>query len=155
MWLGYIGDTSAVQKAIMERGTGMFQYMMPSAFMAVRLLGGPLWLGYAFSVVFALLAAIVAVRTWSSCQNPELRAVVLLLATVVALPYCFNYDLTLAAAAAVLLFPYIQSSGERVVLLLLWVIPLYIVFVNARGVPVGPLILLAALCVGARYALRL
>lgn len=149
----YLAATS-FQHEVMEKGTGMFQMMTPSAFMAVRLLDGPLWLGYMLTALCALTSLAAVIVVWRRCENHDLRCAVLLIAALFAIPYALNYDMTIISAAVILLWPYLKARRDYIVMGMAWVLPVAVVILNLANMPLGPLVLLAALLVSVKCALE-
>jgi hypothetical protein len=156
-WRGFFGPTLQMQGIMLRQGRGPFQWMMPTAYMAGRLafhlhMTGALMV----QAPFSLLAIAVTAWSWRRADRPlELRAAVLMLATFVASPQAFNYDLIPAAAAMVVL---LQRDRRRWLALplamLVWVLPLVTLAWAVPDAlshapwarqPVAPLILAAAL----------
>lgn len=157
-WLTYIGQSAAVQARFLEQGQGMFMYMIPSAFMAARLLGLGVIAGYALqatSFIAALCAVIWAFRRKGS---GELKMSVLLTATFLASPYVFNYDMTIVTVAVFFLAADGLRrgflTGERVVLGGAWLLPIGVMYLNAVKLPIAPLVL-GALLIFALIRLKL
>lgn len=153
MIVDYI-NAASYQREVMEEWSGMLQMMMPSAFMAVRLLDGPLWLGYGVHFVLALVSLFAVIWAWRRSENSELRAAVLICAALLAVPYVFNYDMVAAAAAVVILYPYVRGRTEHFILAAIWILPLFVIFLNMFGVPLGPFVLMAALYLSLRCIQR-
>src|SRR5690606_30558770 len=98
-WRAFFDLALPVQTAMMDRGTGPFLWMMTSVFGGMRLLGltgEAIWL----QLPFFLFAAALTWRAFRSRRSPADRAAIVMLATFVATPQAFGYDLIPAAAAA-------------------------------------------------------
>jgi hypothetical protein len=74
-------------------------YKMQSIFAAVRLLGGPLILAYSVQALVAVGGAATVAWAWRRPTDPDMKNGALLLATPLATPFIFDYDLMLVAPA--------------------------------------------------------
>ena len=162
-WRGFFGPTLEMQTRMLSLGHGPFQWMMPSAYMAGRMLG--LSAGWAMLVQapFALFAAVVVWVVWRrNGISLALRGAVLMMATFVASPQAFNYDL-IPACAAVLLLWRVDGWVSKATALLVWAMPVVLTAwalpVMSKDIadlrePVAPLILAFATIWLARLALQ-
>ncbi len=148
-WRAYVNVTAPFQTGILENGTGLFTLMMPSAFMGARLIGLAAGDAYLVQIPFTLLAT--GATYWAFCgQVPKTIAfAILLLSTTIATPYIHNYDMTLISPAVLILLACGRRGGfrvgERLVWLLVWVLPIMVMPLNGAGLPIGFLVLSAAL----------
>ncbi len=146
-WRGFFGPTLYTQGLMLRHGHGPFQWMMPSAYMSARILHLQMWDALAVQAPFTLLAAGLTAWAWWRRSCPlELRAAVLMLATFVASPQAFNYDLIPASAAALVLL----RRDHRVWLslplaILVWSTPVAMMALQWADAPLAPLVLTAAL----------
>jgi alpha-1,2-mannosyltransferase len=74
-------------------------YKMQSIFAAVRLVGGPLILAYSVQAVVGVVGAATVAWAWRRPTDPDMKNGALLLATPLATPFIFDYDLMLVAPA--------------------------------------------------------
>src|SRR5262245_61691654 len=144
----------AYQGRVVREWSGLFLMMMPSAFMAVQRLDGPLWLSWGLQGVMAALAVALVIRVWKCSAHADIRGAALLIAAIALTHYVLVYDMTLTAAALVLLYPYMKGKTDAALALALWTMPLFIIFLNALRIPVGPLGLLGGLLLTLRCAQR-
>jgi len=127
-------------------------YSTPTPLAAVRLAGGGVTFAY---VVYGLVAAVsigALVYVWKRSADPGLRVGTLMIATMLATPYLRGYELTwLGIAIAGIAADGIRrglSGGERGLLVLAWLLPLFEHANPALKLPqFGALILLAMLLV--------
>ena len=96
-WRGFFGPTLTMQQTMLSQGRGPFQWMMPSAFMAARVLGAPAGAAMALQAPFTLFAIWLVWCAYRSDADNTVKAAVLMTATFVASPQAFNYDLIPAA----------------------------------------------------------
>ncbi len=146
-WRGFFGPTLTMQGLMLRQGHGPFQWMMPSAYMSARTFRLPMVQSLAVQAPFTLLAAVLTAWAWWRRDKPlELRAAILMMATFVASPQAFNYDLIPAGAAALVLL-----RRDRLVFVglplavLVWAAPVAMMALEWVHAPVTPLVLTAAL----------
>ena len=156
-WSLYFTQSAPVQRQLMEGGSGAFMLMAPSAFMAGRLWDLPLVIDYALQVTVAVIS--VAVSVWAFRQEaPDAwKAAVTMIATLLATPYSFTYDMCVVAAAQVLLVQNAEhplAPGERLVHATVWLLPIAIIPFSMLRVPIAPISLLWLLFIAAAPARR-
>ncbi len=155
-WRGFLGPTLQMQGIMLKHGRGPFQWMMPSAYMSARLLKLHMAGALAVQAPFTLLAVVLTGWTWLKADRPlELRAAVLMMATFVASPQAFNYDLIPAGAAALVLLRWDHVRWLALGLaMLVWSTPVAMVGLQWVHAPVAPLVLTAAMVRLTMLALR-
>ena len=136
-----------MQTAMLTHGRGPFQWMMPSAYMSARIFHLAPAAALAVQAPFTLFAVVVAAWAWRRPGRPlELRAATLMLATFVASPQCFNYDLIPASVAAVVLLRRGRQDAATLILVMLaWATPVAMIALEGVHAPVAPIVLTAAL----------
>jgi hypothetical protein len=144
-WIAYLRDTSRVQAAVLEYGEGLFTLMMPTPFMAARIMGLGIDLGYVFNAVIALGAAIVVGWVYrAKWGSTDLRAAILLTATLLASPYAFNYDMTALSAMLLCIMACLPNKayrqGELLAFIATWSLPMTVLLMNNAGIPLGPVV---------------
>jgi hypothetical protein len=146
-WRGFFGPTLQMQGIMLRQGRGPFQWMMPSAYMSARLFGLRMTGALVAQAPFTLLAVGLTAWSWRRTDRPlQLRSAVLMMATVVATPQVFNYDLVPAAAAALVLLLWDERRALAMPLaLLVWATPAAMVGLQWLHAPVAPLVLAGAL----------
>lgn len=149
-WISYLRETTRVQAGVLEYGTGLFTLMMPTPFMAARIMDWSIGIGYGLNAMIALGAAIVvgwAYRAKWGCT--DLRAAILLTATLLASPYAFNYDMTALSAALLCIMACLPNQafrqGELLAFIATWSLPMTVLSMNNAGMPLAPLVLAAML----------
>jgi hypothetical protein len=153
VWRVYIEVTAPYQRLLLEQGTGLAQFMKPSVFMSLRLLGADLatsYLAQLLCVILVLAFGLAYLWHRRRAEADGQTIAVIALASVLLVPYVHIYDLTIVAGAQILMLR--QPSGDRVLLPaqavlfgLLWMIPLAGLMLHLAGLPVAPLVLIAAL----------
>jgi hypothetical protein len=141
-WGAFFHLTIPMQTLMMSAGTGPFQWGTPSSFMAGRLLGLPLQVAVSLQAAFAMLGAWLVWRAYGRPGHPSIRAAMLMVATFLATPQSFNYDMIPVAAAALVLSRGPSTLGDRLLCGVAWLMPFAVIVLNAAGFPVAPLALL-------------
>ena len=142
-WITYVTETAPLHAKVLQKGDGAIPLMMPGAYMAARVLGLVAYGPY-IQAVFSAIAVAAVAWAWRRPDEPVLRAAIFLAAVPLAVPYAFNYDLTVTTAAAMLVV--IRFRGRVGWPLAVWglavcVLPALVLIVNAVGLPLGPVIL--------------
>ncbi|MBB5541092.1 glycosyltransferase family 87 protein [Paraburkholderia fungorum] len=129
----------------------------PTTFAALREAGAPLAAAYAAQAGIALIAVTAACLIWKSTRDARLRGAVLAVATLLANPYAWHYELAWLGIATTCLtaigFDTTWRRGEQAVLVLAWLLPVYEFFNRLSGLPqIGPVVLLSMLLLILRRA---
>jgi len=146
-WRGFFGPTLTTQAAMLRQGRGPFRWMMPSAYMAARVLKLSWPASAMIQAPFSLLA-IVAVWRVSVRADVSVawKAAVVMTATFVATPQSFNYDLIPVAAASLLLLRYDPRLWLSLpIVILAWTLPVTMLALQEIKAPIAPLVLTALL----------
>lgn len=153
LWLDYAGRTLPALNELERNGSGAFTAMIPSVFMALRILAGDpqlaQWVHLAVAVVVVALAVWRLTRTGDKLQ----QSAILLAAAALVTPYIHIYDLAGVVAAGLLwlngtaggAMPTRIAAGAAVVAA--WALPMVTLAGNEAGVPVGPLVLVGLFAV--------
>jgi alpha-1,2-mannosyltransferase len=117
-----------------------------SLFAAGYVLGLPRSVASALQIAGAALAAAAVWMAFRRHPSSVARTAVLATATFLVSPYTLNYDLLLLMPAAVALFRRGAAEGflpgERLLYLVLWLMPLAGMVLSRFGLPVVPLVIL-------------
>ncbi|HEV2505838.1 MAG TPA: glycosyltransferase family 87 protein [Mesorhizobium sp.] len=149
-WRDYLTDTLPALSDLERNGTGPFMAMIPSVFMAMRIVMGKSDIALVVHVIFAIMVGGVFLwRLWH-VRDPERRAALLLLTTVLVTPYIHNYDLALLLAGALIVArrPWVAGGGPfkaELPVILAWVLPQFVLFLNTAGLPISSLLILPLL----------
>jgi len=112
----------------MLEGSGQLQSLMPSVFVATRMLGAPLTLAYGLHITGAVIAVTMAVLVWIKSTDPRVRTAAALCACGLISPYTFAYDSTLTGLAVAALVGVDEQRplprGSTGILTLVWFWPL-------------------------------
>lgn len=154
-WITYVTQSGPLHARVLEKGNGAVPLMMPGAFMAARILG-LIDHAWAIQAVFTVLAVLAVILAWRRPDEPMLRAAVLLAAAPLAVPYAFNYDLTLVTAAALLAALRFRAGIAWPLVLAglgVCMLPALVLVLNVLELPLGPILMtgfLAALVAALR-----
>jgi alpha-1,2-mannosyltransferase len=149
-WRDYMGDTLPTLNALEREGSGPFMRMIPSTFMAMRIVIGDsapaLLIHFGFA---AVVAAVLVFRLWR-VEDSDRRAAMVLVATALMTPYIHNYDLALLLCSALLVARRWSSSEKRplrgeLLVMIAWALPQLVVLLNTIGLPISPLLILPLL----------
>lgn len=144
-WRLFFVDAIPFQARTMEISDGFFTWMMPTVFMAGRLLGIDPALNHVLQLISGLCAVVATYWAFRTSQDFSSRLAVISIATFLIVPYAFNYDMTIVAVG-VAAYALAQADRgflpfERLVLALLWALPFLVMPFGAAGLPFGPLVL--------------
>jgi alpha-1,2-mannosyltransferase len=137
-------------REITLEGNPSFWLASSAPFAVFRLAGLGLTQSYLAQACIAVVAAAVACHVWWRTHDVGSRASILAVATLIANPYTWHYELTwLGIAVACMIASGLRRGwlrGEQTVLVLAWMLPLY-EFLNRVGKwpQIGPVILLLML----------
>jgi hypothetical protein len=152
-WRHYLAETLPRLNALERHGTGPFLAMIPSTFVAVRLLtGNALLAGILHWVVAGVAGAICLWRLMRTGDRDRQLAIVLA-GTAVITPYLHIYDLAPLVAAGLLGLRFHAGHSRSalivaaIALLGAWGLPTLTPFFNVLGLPLSPLLLLFLLAV--------
>lgn len=137
-WQAFFRDTAPMQSTMMTRGVGPMQWMSPSAFMSGRVLNLPLAGVIALQAPFTAVGVWLAWRAYRSSAEPALKSAQLMVATFLASPQSFNYDLIPLAAAALVLARGPRSLVDSFAAVLIWIVPIAVIPLNFQGTPIAP-----------------
>lgn len=150
-WMSFIEVSTAYQASLLTDASGWFRNIVTTPYMSAAVLGFGMTARIAIQAAFTLTAASAVYVTFSRSGSRNLQIAVLLVAVLLASPYGYNYDLTLLSVAVLWAFERAAGSGfltgEKVILALAWMLPILVLFGNMRGIPLGPPVLAAVLCV--------
>jgi hypothetical protein len=126
-WAAFFTFSAFTRETVLENGAAGW-FKLHGAFPAVRMLGGSVAFAYAAQAVAILAAIVFVVWLWRSAAPYAWKAAGLLLATVLATPYAFNYDMVVLGPAIAFLAVDGLKRGfapyEKSLLALLWLTPL-------------------------------
>ena len=154
-WTAYLEVTVPYMSHVMNTGTGIFVYMMPTFFMAARSLGlnadTAVWVQAVVAIPLLLLFVYAILKT----GNELTRLYLLAAFTFLLVPYGFNYDLGALIALGCLVYlrqsqAISESTPEHhsvhyadIAIWLLALLPVVTTRLALAGLPLGPVIILA------------
>ena len=146
-WRAFLAGSLPLQGQMLRFGHGPFMSMMPSAYMAARLLGAS-WTEAALTQApFTLLGGVLVWRAWRTPgADAAERAAVLGVATFIASPQAFNYDLIPTAFAALVLLRRSLRLGDVALAAAAWALPLAMIPLGFVRAPLAPLVLTVLAC---------
>jgi len=158
LWHAFFASAQFARTGILEQGQVGF-YKMQSVFAWARLWGSSIPLAYVLQGIASTAAAISLVIIWRKPVTFADRGAALCLASLLATPYCLDYDFMALAPAIALLGAQGMARGfrpyEKSILVLLWAVP--IVTRGAAAVlllPAGAIVMLLAGIFLVRNAMR-
>jgi alpha-1,2-mannosyltransferase len=141
VWRAFLDSTRFTRIVALEEGnTGW--YKIQSVFAWARMWGAPVPLAYALQSAVTVALGAALVRLWRASAPAAIKAAALCLATFLATPYAFDYDM-MALAPAIAFFAvdgFARGFGpwEKTALAALWATPLIVRFVaHATLIPLG------------------
>lgn len=146
-WAEYLTVTLPALSAFEQTGEGPFLYMIPSLFIALRLLG--VEGATVSSIHIAFAAAVLLVLLWRLRRTTagHQQVALIMIATCLITPYLHNYDLGLLLAGALIALRSRGqgAAGETISTLgvaIAWVLPIVIAPLGQSGLPISPLLIL-------------
>ncbi|MCG8694808.1 MAG: DUF2029 domain-containing protein [Minwuiales bacterium] len=145
VWRLFVVESVPFQARIMGIAGGFFTWMMPTVFMAGRLLGFDPALNHILQLISGLAAVVATYWAFRTSRDLPTQLAVISIATFLVVPYAFNYDMTIVAFGLACYAVAQADRGflpfERLVLALLWALPFLVMPFGAAGLPLGPLVL--------------
>jgi alpha-1,2-mannosyltransferase len=154
VWRSFLASTGYSRSALLEGGDVAW-HKFQTVYAAVRMWGGSPGLGYTVQAVATLATTIALAWLWRSPAAYPLKAAALALASVIATPFAFDYDLTVLASAIAFLALYGLAEGtrpyEKTALAILWIVPLVARSIAASlAIPIGILTVIAVFALTVR-----
>jgi alpha-1,2-mannosyltransferase len=127
VWSAFLDSTHFTRTVVLEQGnTGW--YKIQSVFAWARMWGAPIPLAYLVQGITTVALATALAWLWRGAAPYPLKAAALCLATILATPYSFDYDMMLLAPAIAFLTVdgFVRGFGpwEKTLLAALWLVPL-------------------------------
>jgi hypothetical protein len=148
LWFSNVASsTETSRKLLLEEGAVGFEKLQ-SVFAAVRMWRGGIPLAYAVQGVVSAATACGTAWAWRSSCDRDLKAALLIVATLLASPHVLDYDLMALAPAIAFTVSAGFAGGFREyeisLLAAAWIVPLFSRSVaGVIGIPLGLLVLLA------------
>jgi hypothetical protein len=157
LWLAFAASTETARKLLIEQGSVGFQKLQ-SVFAAARMWGASIPVAYAIQGAVSVTVVCCTAWVWRSACSYELKAALLVIATLLASPHVLDYDLVILA----LPIAFTVSAGfaggfrdyESSVLAAAWIVPLLSRSIaGATYIPLGLLVVLGFYIVVLRHAI--
>jgi hypothetical protein len=148
IWWVFAASTETARKLLLEQGDVGFEKLQ-SVFAAIRLWGGGISLAYAIQGAASLIAICGVAWMWRSSPDRNLRAALLMVATLLGSPHVLDYDLTIVGPAMAFMAASIYASGgvldyEISLMAMAWITPLVARGIaGASGLPIGLIAIVA------------
>jgi hypothetical protein len=158
IWWAFAASTETSRKLLLEQGDVGFEKLQ-SVFAAIRMWGGGVPLAY-WAQGAASVAAIGGVAwLWRNSADRDLKAALLMIATLMASPHALDYDLTILGPAIAFFVASSWSNGFRdfdiSLLAAAWITPLLARGVaGLTGIPLGLIAIVALYALTMRHAMR-
>jgi alpha-1,2-mannosyltransferase len=127
VWHAFLASTEFTRTVVLEQGSTGW-YKIQSIFAWARMWGAPIPLAYALQGTTILGIGAALVWLWRSAAPYPLQAAALCLATILATPYSFDYDMMVLAPAIAFMAAdgFTRNFGpwEKTMLATLWLTPL-------------------------------
>lgn len=149
VWSAYFMTAAAFHRDVFEHGQGIFLLKMPTVFIGSRILGFDAAVGYSLQLVMAAAVATLIGFALRRPGNDRLNLSLIAFGTFLVTPFAFGYDMTLTSVAVLVLLTQCVREGfwpgERIVLALVWMLPIGLIIINAISLPLGPLVVLGCI----------
>jgi alpha-1,2-mannosyltransferase len=127
-WQAFITHAAFTKETILENGAAGW-FKLQGLFPTIRMYGGSISLAYALQLALIVALAAAVVCLWRGRASHEVKSAGLILATMLATPYAFNYDSVLLGTAIAFLAADGLKRGfapyEVSALAALWITPLF------------------------------
>ncbi|HEV2364261.1 MAG TPA: glycosyltransferase family 87 protein [Caulobacteraceae bacterium] len=110
IWPAFVAGFPYTRHEVLEQGGTGF-YKMQSLFAAVRLWGGSVAAAYGAQAALTLAGGALLVWLWRGRADQRLKSSALISASLLASPYCMDYDLMLLAPAGAFLVSWMRERG--------------------------------------------
>jgi alpha-1,2-mannosyltransferase len=127
IWTAFLASTKFTRTVVLEQGDTGWEKIQ-SVFSVVRMWGGSIPLAYALQTTVTIAVAAALAWLWRSRASFAFKAAALAIGTILATPYCLDYDLMVVAPAIAFLVRDGMEHGfspwEKTILAALWFVPL-------------------------------
>ncbi len=145
IWSLYLTNNIKTSFSLLEKGSGLLLFMMPTVFVSGRLLGLENGLNYFLQIIVAFGVIVGIMWGMRRTHDSTLQLILASVGTFLVAPFAFNYDMTILSLA--ITFYFIQSWEhnfnilDRMLFMTIWFLPLVTVPLSMWGLPIAPLIL--------------
>jgi alpha-1,2-mannosyltransferase len=157
LWWSFAASTETSRKLLLEQGDVGFEKLQ-SVFAAVRMWGGGVTLAYIVQGLASAVTICSVTWIWRASADRDLKAALLLAATLLASPHVLDYDLMILAPAIAFMVAAGLARGfgpyEITLLAAAWITPLLARGVaGSTGVPLGLIAVLTLYVLILRHAM--
>jgi alpha-1,2-mannosyltransferase len=158
IWWLFAASAETSRTLLLEQGNVGFEKLQ-SVFAALRMLGGGIALAYVVQAAASAAVIVSLAWIWRACGDRDLKAALLIIATLLASPHVLDYDLTILAPALAFIVVSRWPDGfhdyEITGLAAAWFVPLFARAVaGASHVPLGLIIVAMLYILTVRNMLR-
>jgi hypothetical protein len=158
IWYGFAASTEISRKLLLQDGDVGFEKLQ-SMLAVVRMWGGGIPLAYVAQAATSIAAICGVIWMWRGSCDFNVKAALLMIATLLASPHTLDYDLMILGPAIAFMACAGFAGGFRdyeiSVLAAAWIVPLLSRGIaGATGIPLGLLVLLALYVFTLRRAVR-
>jgi alpha-1,2-mannosyltransferase len=158
IWHAFVASTETSRTLLLEQGNVGFEKLQ-SVFAAVRMWGGGISFAYVVQTAASVIALFSVAWIWRSCGDRDLKAALLIVATLLASPHVLDYDLTTLAPAIAFMIASRGMNGFRdydvSALAMVWFAPLFArAIAGSTGVPLGLIAVAMLYVLVMRHAMR-
>jgi alpha-1,2-mannosyltransferase len=156
-WCSFAASTETSRKLLLEQGDVGFEKLQ-SAFAAIRMWSGGISLAYLAQGAVSIATIAGTTWVWRSSVDHDLKAALLIAATLLASPHVLDYDLTVLAPVIAFIVASSRTGGfheyDISLLAAAWLAPLLARGVaGAIGLPLGLVTMLALFVLVMRRAI--
>lgn len=144
-WLSFFKFAAFTKSVVLEQG-GTGWYKIQSAFSAVRALHGSVAAAYAAQAVLTLTILLSLAAAILMGADRRLVAAATATASLLATPYCLDYDMTILGIAIAFMVAHSAQFGfapyEKTFLAAVWILPLFARSVmQGASIPIGVVVM--------------
>jgi len=139
LWTIYLTKTAMVQAAMVDDVRTFFIRMMPTIMPSLALAGISATISAIVQITVALGA--IGLLLWRMPKDSEEAGLATATATFLVLPYAFNYDMTVAGLAGLLVLQRSRTGGSIAFTLaaaFAFLVPMSVMYFGLVDIPVGP-----------------
>jgi len=158
IWWAFAASTETSRKVLLEQGDVGFEKLQ-SVFAAIRMWGGGVPLAYWVQGAASVAAIGGVAWLWRTSADRDLKAALLMIATLLASPHALDYDLTISGPAIAFFVASSWSNGFRdfdiSLLAAAWITPLLARGIaGLTGIPLGLTAIVVLYALTMRHAMR-
>jgi len=127
-WVNFVQSLTNTTSGLLDQNWKALAVIQPSLFITLRLAGIKDSINYIILGVIGIIVTLAARWVWKHTDRLALKGTVLVLGTLLVIPYFLQYDMMiLSIPLTLLIYDYIEygcNPVESAFLLLLWVLPI-------------------------------